>query len=139
MSTFDEKAKEIKQNWFIASLLEVRGLEGLNQKEFAKRIEVTDAFITRMKTGKTTVPASVIEKIQQEFSILPPQINQIDQSKVEEPGNFEYGNPTKWEELINSLRSNINDLRREVSETYDHIADLKEFNEYLKERELKHV
>lgn len=135
MQDFNEALRDAKKNWFIASMLEVKGLEGLNQKQFAKRIGVSDSFITRLKGGKAPVPQNVIDKICTEFDILPPEIKLNESSMATEP-NEEYKLPAHLTELVNSLKSNLSDLRREVSETYDHIADLKEFNEFLKQQKL---
>jgi len=135
MQNFKEQVEQIKKDWFIATLLEIKGLEGINQKEFAQKMGVSDSFITRIKGGKATVPQSLIDKICKEFNILPPEINQNTTSMAQEPVEPYQNLPKPFSDLINSLKSNLSDLRREVSETYDHIADLKEFNEYLKSRE----
>lgn len=52
-----------------ALLRGTRYREGLSQKEFAKRIEVTQSDLSKMETGKRSIGKVVAKRIAKEFSV----------------------------------------------------------------------
>lgn len=50
-----------------ALLRGIRHREGLSQKEFAKRIEVTQSDLSKMENGKRSIGKIVAKRIEEEF------------------------------------------------------------------------
>lgn len=134
MNGVNQQLKEIKRQWLIDSILKIRSEKGHNQNNIAQEIGVSNAMISRLKGGKTPVPENIIDKISRRYNIPPPDLNDKINPTTKE-GPIDYISENKIaDQLTESLINTINDLRRELSEVYDHIGDLKEFNEYLKKQ-----
>lgn len=129
-----DNMQQVKFLWLIDALLNIKSLEGHSQEEIAKEINVSPQFISKVKNGKAPVPDSLVWAINKRYSIPTPFVETPPTEKTahllqEDKSNYQ---PTV-DRIIKLLEQNNNDLRRELTETYDHISDLKTFNVFLRD------
>lgn len=126
----DKAIKELKKEWFIEALLHIKALHNHTQQEIADNLGVSQPMISRIKSGRVGLPDSIITKAVEVYKLEPPSLESYSKSMVREPTGNSYSDNLKIRYSL--LERNMADIRRELETTYSYIADLKEFNSFLK-------
>lgn len=121
----ENELKALKHNWFIEALTNIKSLEGHNQDEIAKEIGVTPGMISKVKSGRSPVPDSLIAKLVNRYQIDGPYNVSSDMANEPFGQYLPDSNSVSWQEHMDVVNRNMIDLRRELMETYDHIGTLK--------------
>lgn len=127
--------QQIKIDWLLKTLEVLKTNHGLNQKDFAEKMNKSGQQVSNMKAGRDTISDAFINEVLEKFKVDPPYGNKAykirdDQFTMMANENQElrYSLREVNDMLLknlNDLRENINDLRRETKGVYDHVSTLK--------------
>jgi predicted transcriptional regulator len=124
--------QQLNKEWFIDAILKIKSMYKHTQHTIAENLGVTQPMISRIKGGSVKLPQAIIDKAVEIYKLDPPEYYQkefLESSVVAEDATAYL---STIQVRYQMLESNFMDVKRELETTYNFIATLEEFNQYLK-------